>query len=281
VIDRLLKLAISLGVALWDNLAGRMPGSRQSAGTCVVVNYHTISNDAKSRFGKQLDLLLRLAEPIPAAKELRLDNGRRHVAITVDDVFQSFVANGLPELCRRNLPVTLFPPTGYLGRKSSWDDYGGENKVGETVVSADDLKAIAIFGNVDFGSHGVMHADLTLLPEAKARQELQDSKNSLEGIVGREITAFSFPYGSHDARELRLAREVGYLFFFDSTPQQMVSKLGPGLIGRVDVQSTDWDIEFRLKICGAYRWVRQASAWKKKARSWFSKPATTKDANHG
>ena len=213
MIDRLLKLAISLGIALWDALTNWLPGARQSAGTCVVINYHTISTDAKSRFGRQLDLLLRLAKPVPASRELHLEKGRRHVAITVDDVFQSFVANGLPELCRRNLPVTLFPPTGYLGRKSAWDDYGGVNKVGENVVSTDELKAIAKLGNVDFGSHGVRHADLTLLPETEARQELENSKKSLEGIVGREITAFSFPYGSHGARELRLAREAGYQFF--------------------------------------------------------------------
>src|ERR1019366_9970443 len=102
-----------------------------------------------------------------------------------------------------------------------------------------------------------------LLPEAVARQELENSKKSLEGIVGREITALSFPYGSYGARELRLADEAGYKFFFDSTPQQVVSALGPGLIGRVDVQPTNWDIEFRLKVSGAYRWVRQASAWKR------------------
>jgi peptidoglycan/xylan/chitin deacetylase (PgdA/CDA1 family) len=267
VIDRLLKLVISLGMALRDALAGRLSRTRQSAGTCVVINYHAISNDSKSRFGKQLDLLLRLAKPIPAGKELHLEKDRRHVAITVDDVFQSFVANGLPELCQRNIPVTLFPPTGYLGRNSAWNDYGGENKVGETVASADDLKAIAKLGNVDFGSHGVTHADLALLPEAGARQELQNSKKTLEGIVGREITAFSFPYGSCGARELRLASESGYKYFFDSTPQQMVSTLGEGLIGRVDVQPTDWNIEFRLKICGAYRWVRWASAWKKNFRA--------------
>lgn len=267
MIDRLLKLVISLGMALRDALAGRLSRTRQSAGTCVVINYHAISNDSKSRFGKQLDLLLRLAKPIPAGKELHLEKDRRHVAITVDDVFQSFVANGLPELCQRNIPVTLFPPTGYLGRNSAWNDYGGENKVGETVASADDLKAIAKLGNVDFGSHGVTHADLALLPEAGARQELQNSKKTLEGIVGREITAFSFPYGSCGARELRLASESGYKYFFDSTPQQMVSTLGEGLIGRVDVQPTDWNIEFRLKICGAYRWVRWASAWKKNFRA--------------
>jgi|SRR5665213_536629 len=281
MIDRLLKLAISLGIALWDALAGWLPGSRQSAGTCVVINYHTIPHDSKSRFGQQLDLLLRLANPIPAGRALHLENGRRYVAITVDDVFCSFVVNGLPELCQRKLPVTLFPPTGYLGQKSFWNDYGGENKVGEAVASADDLRQIATFNNVDFGSHGVTHADLALLSEADARQELQNSKNSLEAIVGREITAVSFPYGSYGARELRLANETGYKFFFDSTPQQMFSTMNEGLIGRVDVQPTDWDIEFRLKICGAYRWVRWASARKKQVRSWFGVATAMKDSNHG
>ena len=281
MIDRLIRLAISLGVASRDVLAGWLSGTRQSAGTCVVITYHAISSSSKSRFCKQLDMLLRLANPIPAGKELHLEKGRRYVAVTVDDVFQSFVANGLPELCQRNIPVTLFPPTGYLGRNSSWNDYGGDNKVGEEVASIEDLKHIAKLNNVDFGAHGVMHADLALLPEAEARQELQNSKMSLESILGREITAFSFPYGSYGERELRLAGEAGYKFLFGSTPQQMLSTVSEGLIGRVGVQPTDWDIEFKLKICGAYRWVCVASVWKRKARSWFKDSASRKDSNYG
>ncbi len=261
--DRPIKFLVSLlvgaGDVLWRRL-GRRPGS------CVVINYHSISHETRARFGRQLNLLLRLAKPIPAGKEFKLESGSRFVAVTVDDVFSSFVANGLPELCQRNIPVMLFPPTGYLGKNSAWDDYGGENKVGEAVASADELRRLSKLGNVDFGSHSVRHADLALLPEARAMQELADSKSALGPIVGREITAFSFPYGSHGARELRLAREAGYKFVYDSTPQQLSSTMGEGLTGRVDVQPTDWDIEFRLKVCGAYRWVRWASAWKKKMR---------------
>ncbi len=98
------------------------------------------------------------------------------------------------------------------------------------------------------------------------REELKNSKSSLGAIVDREITAISFPYGSYGARELRLAREAGYKFCYDSVPGQASSTIREGLIGRVDVQPTDWDLEFRLKVCGAYRWVRWASAWKKKLR---------------
>ncbi len=266
---RLIKLLVSAILGAYDALIRPLGGRRP--GCCVVINYHSIFEETRSRFSRQLDLLPYLATPIPAGNEFVFEKNQRYVAITVDDVFCSFVLNGLPELCQRNIPVMLFPPTGYLGRKSSWNDYGGVNKVGEVVASADDLKQIAAFNNVDFGSHGVTHSDLALLPEAEARQEFKNSKKSLEAIVGREITAFSFPYGSYGSRELQLAGEAGYKFYFDSIPQQMLSTVGEGLIGRVDVQPTDWDIEFRLKVCGAYRWVRRASALKKKLRSicWF------------
>lgn len=276
---RLIKFLVSFVVGIGDALL-RLFGCRHR-GSCVVINYHSISDRSKYRFEKQLECLLRLATPIPAGKDFFLENGRRYVVVTVDDVFCSFVLNGLPELCQRNIPVMLFPPTGYLGRKSAWDDYGGENKVGEEVVSADELKRIAKFNTVYFGSHGVTHSDLALLPEAEARQELQNSKKSLEVIVGREIAAFSFPYGSYGSRELKLASEAGYTFYFDSIPQQMFSTVGEGLIGRVDVQPTDWNIEFKLKVCGAYRWVRWASAWKRKVRSWFNDSTPKKDLNHG
>jgi peptidoglycan/xylan/chitin deacetylase (PgdA/CDA1 family) len=279
VIGRVIKLLVSVIFGACDALLRPFAGHRFARG--VVINYHSISDASKSRFGQQLDVLSRLASPIHLGKESPLEKGRRFVTITVDDVFHSFVTNGLPELCRRNIPVMLFPPTGYLGRNSSWTDYGGENKVGEAVVSADDLKQIATFKNVDFGSHGVMHADLALLPEAGARQELEESKRSLEALVGREIIAFSFPYGSYGARELRLASEAGYKMCFDSTPQQILSPTQPGLIGRVDVQPTDWNLEFRLKVCGAYRWVRWASAWKKKIRLWLGAASPGKMSNHG
>jgi peptidoglycan/xylan/chitin deacetylase (PgdA/CDA1 family) len=269
VTGRLIKLLLSAILGAYDALIRPLGGPRP--GCCVVINYHSIFEETRSRFSKQLDLLPYLATPIPAGKEFVFEKKQRYVAITVDDVFCSFVLNGLPELCKRDMPATLFPPTGFFGKKSSWDDHGGENKVGEEVVSTDELKRIAKLSNVDFGSHGVTHSDFARLPEEAARRELQESKKSLETIIGREITAVSFPYGSHGSRELRLAGEAGYKFYFDSTPQQIFSAMNGGLIGRVDVQPTDWDIEFRLKVCGAYRWVRRASALKKKLRSicWF------------
>lgn len=257
------RLAISLAVRTGD-AALRLVSGGNTDGSCVVLNYHSISADSRAQFGRQLDLLSRLAKPIFAARPTDFKKGERCVAITVDDLFCSFVENGLPELAARKIPVTLFVPTGYLGRKSAWDDYGGENKVGEQVASVEELKRMSAMETVDFGSHCVTHPDLAKLSETDARRELRDSKEALEKITGRKVVALSFPYGSHRERELTLAREAGYEFFFDSTPASVFSGLRGGLIGRVSAQPTDSNVEFRLKLMGAYRWVRRASSWKRK-----------------
>ncbi len=262
---RLIKLLVSVVVGAWDAVVGLLAGGR--AGSCVVINYHSVSEESRAQFGRQLDLLLRLAQPVPAAKAFTLEHGRHYVAITADDLFCSFVEGALPELRQRKIPVTLFVPTGYLGRKSSWDDYGGENKVGELVATAEEVKRMAECATVDFGSHTVNHADLARLPEAEAKREMRDSKESLQALVGREVIALSFPYGSYGARELKLASEAGYQYCFDSTPQAVLAGTNGGLIGRISVQPTDWEIEFRLKILGAYRWVRWASNGKRRLLS--------------
>jgi peptidoglycan/xylan/chitin deacetylase (PgdA/CDA1 family) len=264
--SRLLKLSVSMIVAAVDGVV-RVLSLGRAQGYCVVINYHSIANELRPCFARQLDLLLRMAQPVPAAEEAVWEAGKRYVAVTVDDAFCSFVQNGLPELSQRRIPFTLFVPTGYLGRESAWFDYGGENRVGEPVASIEEIKQVARHDMADFGSHCVTHPELVCLPEEEARRELQDSKTQLETIVGREIVALSFPYGSHGPRELRLAAEVGYRFYFDSTPQSVTSALRGGLIGRVSVQPTDWDIEFRLKLLGAYRWVRRASAIKRRLLS--------------
>jgi peptidoglycan/xylan/chitin deacetylase (PgdA/CDA1 family) len=263
VVGRLVKLSVSIVVAAADVVVKVFRGGRVP-GYCVVIDYHSVSDESVPLLRKQLQILMQMTRPVRAAAPMVLEDGARYVAVTADDAFCSFTDNGLPELCQRGIPVTVFVPTGYIGRKSAWDDYGGENRVGEPVATTEDLRGIARWETVDYGSHSVTHPDLPRLSEAEAARELRESKAALEAIVGRKVVALSFPYGSYSSRELRLAAEAGYEFYFDSTPQTVWSVMRGGLMGRVSVQPTDWDIEFRLKLLGAYRWVRWGSAVKRR-----------------
>ncbi len=235
-------------------------------GTCVVLTYHVIPEDQRERFARQMDLLLKLARPVSAAREQPLEPGIRHAAVTFDDAFRNFKQTALPELASRKIPVVVFVPTGYIGRKSSWFDYGGANPVGGEVMSVEELKQVISDGLVELGSHCVTHPNLVQLSEPEAEAELRTSRESLESLCGIKVNSVSFPYGSYGERELRLARKAGYAFMFSVAPQPCVSRLRGGLMGRVSVQPSDSPMEFRLKLLGAYRWLAWGSALKRKVR---------------
>lgn len=265
MILRLIKFLISCVVFCRDYVVRIFKGVR-APGTCVVINYHSLDEEHAPQFALQMDVLQGLARPISLSSAGTLDPGSRYVSITFDDAFRSFKKWAMPELARRRVPVMVFVPTGYIGKKSAWFDYGGENPVGEEVMSIEELKEAADSENVEIGSHCITHSNLAQLSEDEARLELQESRKRLQSMLGKRIDSVSFPYGSFTERELTLAREAGYRFMFSIAPQMLVSKVESGLVGRVNVQPTDWPLELRLKILGAYRWLPVASAWKEKLR---------------
>ncbi len=283
MIARSTKLLISVGVLIVDRLTAILLGLAKvnMSGSCVIINYHVVADDLKDRFSSQMRLLKKLTRPISAVRDRRFLVGQQCVAVTVDDAFCSFVRNAWPVLKELQIPVTLFVPTSYLGRRSTWVDYGGENPVGEEVISLQALCGLAADPLIDIGSHTATHADLVTLKDDEVRQELVASRKLLETVLNRRVDSISFPYGHFGARELRLAREAGYVYQFSVSPGRSRTVLSEGLSGRVSVQPSDWPIEFRLKILGAYRWLEMGSRWKHRMKSLiFDSKIRQRGASH-
>lgn len=60
------------------------------------------------------------------------------------------------------------------------------------------------------GCHGYYHNDLAKLPLQQAREEMIRSKKYLEIIVGKEIKAMAFPYGSYTSDVKEAAKQAGF-----------------------------------------------------------------------
>jgi peptidoglycan/xylan/chitin deacetylase (PgdA/CDA1 family) len=61
------------------------------------------------------------------------------------------------------------------------------------------------------GNHTVDHLDLTRLSTAAATREITQAAVMIQRATGRDTHPyFRFPYGSRDARTLRIARRLGY-----------------------------------------------------------------------
>lgn len=262
---RLIKLLVSLCLAGADRIAvavARVLGQR-SATPCVVLYYHAVRATERGRFASQMDELMHLSIPIDIENsESPPSKSCRYAAVTFDDGFVSVVENALPELRARNIPCTIFVPTGSIGQHPSWlgQSHGDASEV---VASAEMLRTIADQPLVRIGSHSVSHPDFRCLGDGQARDELARSKTTLEELLGREVKSFSFPHGAYLQRSLDLARQCGYVRVFTIEPVQLASPGEGFVVGRVRVEPLDWPIEFRLKVLGAYRWMVSASAIKK------------------
>ncbi|MBN1130493.1 MAG: polysaccharide deacetylase family protein [Chitinispirillaceae bacterium] len=141
---------------------------------------------------------------ISEAQGFRHQGDRQPLLLTFDDGCRSFYRHALPVLADGDYKVTLFPVAGYLGRTSSWDILPAFHH-----LSAPELREISAQGH-EIGSHTLSHPDLTLLETADLVTELRDSKRLLEDIVGKSVTALSFPFGSWNRRIWNIAGECGY-----------------------------------------------------------------------
>lgn len=78
-------------------------------------------------------------------------------------------------------------------------------------MSAEQIKELSDMGN-EIGSHGMTHSLLIAdyMNEEKILYELQKSKQWLEEVTGKFVTAYCFPAGRYNARMLELVKQIGF-----------------------------------------------------------------------
>ena len=273
---RAVKLSVSAGLFAADTAAGSALSSRRrgrrSAG--VVLMYHDVAARHRVRFARQCDEIVRLGRPAALSEVATAAAGEWRVAVTFDDGFRSFAQIALPELDRCGIPSTMFVPTEW-SRRSAVQHANAEDSL--TLVEPDGTpvpmtphELAELPPSVELGSHSRTHAHLPTLGDDDLRTELVGSRKELDEMTGAAVRYHAFPYGEHDARVLAIAREAGYERCYGIAPAE-VRSAGDYVVGRVQVEPTDWPVEFRLKVLGAYRWM----SWWMTARDRLRSKAST------
>jgi len=240
-------------------------------GNCVILYYHSVSDKERARFSAQMDDLIRWTKPVAIDKTMTLKNGVRYAAVTFDDGFKSVLDNALVELERRNIPATIFIPTGFIGKHPLWAKNRSYYNKNEQVVTSEQIHQLRKHRLISVGSHCVSHTNLLLLPDADVRKELYESRTVLQSILEQEMKLISFPHGAYNEKIIKMAQEIGYEHIFSISPEY--ARLNPGeyVSGRFSVNPGDWRIEFRLKLFGAYRWLHYVADSKNKIDILFNK----------
>jgi hypothetical protein len=81
--------------------------------------------------------------------------------------------------------------------------------------------------------------------------------------LNKKIELFAAPYATLNEKFIPLFREAGFKRIFLNIPTFPATRTDLYLLGRTSVEPTDWPIEFRLKLSGAYQWLPLAINIKK------------------
>jgi peptidoglycan/xylan/chitin deacetylase (PgdA/CDA1 family) len=258
-LTRIVKFGISLGVYAASGVGrfvNRLTG-QAARSSCVVVYYHSVDAAQRIRFAEQMDQLLSYAKPIATTGTAELEPGTRYAVVTFDDGFRNFYDRALPELVKRGIPATMFVISDAIGKS-----FGPEGHP-EEVMSLEQLRSLPE-NLVTIGSHTMTHPLLPSMNLDEAKREIALSRVKLEAELHRNIVLFSFPYGGFNQKLVEICHEAGYQRVFSTLPYFAFKEPNEFVTGRVRVDPTDWPLEFRLKLAGAYRWLPWAFELKRK-----------------
>ena len=146
----------------------------------------------------------------PTQARARLFEGaplsRRSVVITVDDGYDDFREHAWPALQEHGFPATVYLVSSLIGKQAEWLNDRAEVP---RLMDAQAVRQLHREG-CNFGSHAVTHPRLSTLSAQQQRQEIFDSKASLEDLTGAAVDDFCYPYGDYSLRARDLVAEAGY-----------------------------------------------------------------------
>jgi len=250
ILIRLLYLAIA--IFLWIlTFQGRLLNSKR-----VILCYHGITDESIKAFRFQIQSVV---HRVVAMDSKNSSNHRQFsqpaVVITFDDAFENLLSNALPAINELSIPVSIYVVTGYMGDNPGWLEGSNHCDKNKKLMNSNQIKALAVNPLVSLGTHTHTHPKLTSLDEKSMERELRQSKNILEGLIGKKVMSLAFPHGDFNTEVLELARASGLTQFL-TLEEQMVSANQPqGKIGRFSMEPNVWPIEFRLTVDGAYSWL--------------------------
>lgn len=154
--------------------------------------HYTITEDS---FAQQIDAFARAGRVVPYGSMLGCMAHKHPIVITFDDGEKSVISKAFPLMQDYGMVGTVFMTTDWIGRPGYLDE--------------DDLSQLVSAG-WNIGAHGVTHRLISDLDKTESEEELINSRNALESILGRPILDMSLPGGRNNRQVTSAVRRAGY-----------------------------------------------------------------------
>lgn len=178
-------------------------------------------------------------------------NTRRELEIEIDGTYYKWIIQNFEEANTVYYKLHALIKTLPRGLRDikidelyNWSGKQRKQRPSHAVLSKAQLKKLASLNGIEIGAHTVSHPRLSNETVQLQREEIANSKNDLEQLIGREINSFSYPFGAHedftDASAF-LVQECGYTCGLANIQETVFKTTNPYRIPRRLVRN--WDIE--------------------------------------
>lgn len=134
--------------------------------------------------------------------------------VTFDDGYADNYYNALPILKQFQIPATIFVTAGTIdGEKPFFWEINTPEKDRGRPLKRGELIKLGKGPLLEIGSHTLTHPRLSQLGQKKQNEEILQSKINLGKILHKEISGFSYPFGTasdYDRETVELVRKAGY-----------------------------------------------------------------------
>lgn len=174
----------------------------------LVLNYHQIDNkhtplavpindfEEQMKFLSESGCITITPDELYAGLNGDIEMPPKPVLITFDDGYIDNYINAFPILKKYGLRATIFIIPSFTG---SYPNY----------LTWEQLKEMEANG-ITIESHTLTHPKLEELPDDEIRNELINSKNTLEEQLGHPIEFLAYPTGTYNLHIAGIAQDVGY-----------------------------------------------------------------------
>ncbi|WP_368150082.1 polysaccharide deacetylase family protein [Aeromonas sp. R2-4] len=178
----------------------------------------------------------------------RLQFGKKYLMITADDGYQDNLTRMLPLLEKYGYKAVVYVVTGEGYNR--WDvEHPTNPDTKVSLMSGDQVKALAASGHVEIGGHTLTHPRLSQLSPEQQAHEIQENKRQLEALLGHPLLSFAYPYGDMNDSAKEQAIAAGYRF-------AVATNSGPKAMHQDPFQIRRIAIFPRTDVFGLWRKIR-------------------------
>jgi len=216
-----------------------------------IVLYHSIGTKldfdtygisiSKERFLEHIKYLKNNYEIIPINEYYKENLDRKTISITFDDGFRDNLY-ALSVCEKYSIPFSIYVTTGFIGEKN--------------YLTEGDIVKLSKSKECTLGVHSHTHPHLGDLTYDEQYNELKDSKEILENLVGYRITQMSLPHGSYNSDTMKILNILGYSAVLSSNiGLNCTNNLDLIKLKRVEIVASDDVNELERKLNGYYDYL--------------------------